>query len=384
MGKEKIYEVIVIGAGPAGLIAGKNLLGNFLILDNKKEIGKPVQHVGMSVESFKRFGMSENAKWVKSKIHKIERIMPNNKKIGRYKKDYVGYVVERKSFEEYLSENIRSYIKTNVEVVNVVKNDDIWEAVASNGDIYKSKYIIGADGVNSIVRRKVFSEFKNNISLAFGLEYSVKFSKSINIECVKFYLNNEIYCKGYGWFFPTSDYTANIGVGSENKNLKFDDLIEKIIQENVKEYGDCNIISKTNGFTGSMVHSFPFFRDNVFLVGDAAGLNDPIFRAGTNQAMISAEIASECIKKNQGYKYDKSIKSLPFINSKIKKSSDIFYGFSNELLEEVGEVFENKGFSDIKNIFIFLKLLRKKEIRKNIFKLLYFLKIWEKSKEWLW
>ena len=381
----KKYKTIIIGAGPAGLIAGKTLKDDFLILEKKKEIGKPVQCIGMSVSSFKRQDINENLDYVKAKIHKIERIMPNGKKIGRYKKDHIGYVVERNSFEKYLSKNIMFYIKTGVEVVDIQKNNEnLWNIVTTDGNIYTSEYVIGADGINSFVRKKIFSELENKISLAFGLEYSVIFANKIDTGCIKFYLNNEIYHKGYGWFFPTSKNTANIGVGSENERLNFNELLKKIIEENSEKYGNYSIINKTKGITGSMVSFSPLFQDNVFLVGDAAGLNDPIFRAGTNQAMISGRIASQCILEKNPNKYSDKIKSLPFVSPRVKKSSNIFYGFSNELLEEMGSELENKGFSDLKIAPLFLKIIKKKQFRKNILKILYFFKSWELSKKWLW
>jgi digeranylgeranylglycerophospholipid reductase len=376
-----IYNAIIIGAGPAGLIAGKNLGKDFLILEKKSEIGKPVQCVGMSVNSLKRQNLSEKGSYIKSVIHKVERIMPNGKKIGERKNKELGYVVERKSFEIYLSQEINSCIKTNANVTSISRNDNFWEVTTETGEKYKAKFIIGADGVNSIVRKMVFPESEENIELAFGLEYDVEFPNKVNSQSVKFYLDNNLYGKGYGWVFPTSENSANIGVGSENKNIDFNQLIEKLIKKESLEY---NIRSKESGFTGSLNKTFPLFRDNAFLVGDAAGLNDPIFRAGTNQAMISGKIAAQCIKNNQEKKYNQMIQCLPFFDLKIKKAADIFYSFNNEFLENLGEILESKGFSSIKNPAVFLKLIKKKETRKNFLKILYFIKVWNKSKEWLW
>jgi flavin-dependent dehydrogenase len=377
------YKTIIIGAGPAGLTAGINLKNDFLILEKEKQIGKPIQCVGMSVDSFKRQNIAEDEKWIKAKIYKIERIMPNNKKLGRYKKNYIGYVVERESFEKHLAKKIKSRIRTNINIIDLFQKNNLWHVITDN-NVFKSKYLIGADGINSFVRKKVFPQYQEKICFAFGMEYLVQFNQPINLKSIKFYLNNEKYNKGYGWFFPRSEFSANIGVGSENENLDFNQLLEQLIDQIEKSYGSYSLVKETKGFTGSMTSFFPLFENNVFLVGDAAGLNDPIFRAGTNQAMISGQIAGQVISNNNPEQYSAKIKSLPFVPTRIKKAADIFYNFDNYLLNEIGDILENKTFSDIKRIPCLIKFLLRKKTRQNIFNILDFLKTWKKAKKWLW
>ena len=216
------------------------------------------------------------------------------------------------------------------------------------------------------------------------MERLVQFNQSIDLKSIKFYLNNQKYDKGYGWFFPRSEFSANIGVGSENENLDFNQLLEQLLNQIEKSYGSYSLVKETKGFTGSMTNFFSLFKNNIFLVGDAAGLNDPIFRAGTNQAMISAKIASQAILNNNPEQYSAKIKSLPFIPPRIKKAADLFYGFDNHLLNEMGNILENKTFSDIKKIPCLIKFLLRRKTRKNIFNILGFLKTWKKAKKWLW
>ncbi len=381
MNKIKRYKTIIIGAGPAGLTAGRNLKENFLILDKKKDIGKPIQCIGMSKESLERQNIDESEDYLKSKIYKVERIMPNNTKVGKRKKDYIGYVVERNSFEKHLAKKINPHIENDFEVADIKKRGKYWRIKNAEGNAYESEYLIGADGVDSITRKIIFSGSEKYIFKDFGVEYSVEFSKEIDQSCVKFYLDNNAYQRGYGWIFPKSSLSANIGVGGRNKNLDFKNLVLEIIKKNYEEF---EIKSKVNCSTGSINKFFPLFRDNVFLVGDAAGLNDPIFSAGTNQAMISGKLAAECIIKNKPEKYTSGIKSSPFMNRRIRRSADIFHDFDNELLNEIGIIFEKKSFSDNNKFLVIFELIKKKKTRKNIFKLFYFLRTWKKFKKWLW
>lgn len=376
------YQTIIIGAGPAGLTAGKHLK-DAVILEQKKEIGRPIQCIGMSVKTLARQNLKPDSSWVKTDIYKVERVMPNGKVIGKFKKQPIGYIVKKSSFEKFLAKEIKCDILLGKKVIDLNFINGVWQATTDSGDTFQSKYIIAADGFDSITRKRVFPESEKFIESAFGLEYVVQFLKLIDSRVVKIYLNNEVYQNSYAWVFPTSNFTANIGVGGKNQELlpQMNRFLEKEI---TRDYGSYQIINENFGRTASKKMNFPFFKSNIFLVGDAAGFDDPIFKAGTNQAMISAKIACQCILENRPMDYTKIIESLPFAKLKVKKAADYLYSFSNELLNKIGDKLENRGFLDMKNPFIFFSLLRQNEFKKNFIKVLSFLKIWQKTKDWLW
>ena len=117
---EKIYQTIIIGAGPAGLIAGQ-YLEDALILDKKQEIGKPVQcGEGISRKALEMQRIEPNPDWISCEIHKVERIMPNGKAIGSFHQEPIGYVIDREKFEKYLARSSKAKIKLNTEVVKVL------------------------------------------------------------------------------------------------------------------------------------------------------------------------------------------------------------------------------------------------------------------------
>jgi len=378
---EKIYQTIIIGAGPAGLIAGQ-YLEDALILDKKQEIGKPIQCVGMSKGSLVIQGMKPHSSWARSKIYKVERIMPNGKRIGRMHKEYIGYVVEKAPLERFLVRKTKAEIKLNRRVIVLKLKNGFWEVKTSKGELFKSKYIIGADGFNSVVRREIFGENKNKLRFVSGLEASITTKEKVNPEIIRIYLDNERYVGGYGWVFPKSIHTANIGVGGEgNLQKKLDIFLEREIK---RDYGNYQISATTKGVTCTQKPGFKFSKLGVMLVGDAAGLNDPIFKAGTNQAMISGKIAARCILENEVPFYEGRIKSMPFSNPKILKGSKILYSLDNQTLNELGELLEGRGFSYIKTLPAFTKILHRASLRKDIFKLFKFLSVWKHNQDYLW
>jgi len=67
----KVYQTIIIGAGPAGLIAGQ-YLENSLILDRKKKIGEPVQcGEGISRKVLEMQGIKPDPAWISCEIYKL-------------------------------------------------------------------------------------------------------------------------------------------------------------------------------------------------------------------------------------------------------------------------------------------------------------------------
>ncbi len=379
---EKKYQTIIIGAGPAGLIAGR-YLDDALILDKKKEIGKPVQcGEGISRWALERQGIEPDKSWISCEIHKVERIMPNGKAIGRFHKEAIGYVLDRTAFEKFLAKECKAEIQLDSKVVDLGYENSLWGVKTENEQIFKAKYLIGADGAHSIVREKVFPENQGRIEFIPAVEYLLEVEKEFDTKTIKIYFDNEKYKDGYVWVFPKSKKTANIGLGDKG-NLS--ELFEDFLNNKIKNYyGGYQSLENRSGTVSIQHKDFKFFKLNTLLLGDAAGLVDPIFKGGINQAMYSGKIAAECLLGNRAELYEKKMKSMPFANPKLIKAGNIFYSFNNRTLNKLGEVMENRSTVYFKTLPGVMKILSKSCLRKNIFKIFRFFSIWQKNEDYLW
>ncbi len=373
------YQTIIIGAGPAGLIAGKHLK-NALVLDEKKEIGKPVQcGEGISKNALELQGIEPDDSWISCKVHKMERVMPNNKVIGKFHEEFFGYVIDREKFEKCLARDAKAEIKLNTKVIVLKFENNLWKVIAESGEVFKAKYIIGADGPSSIVKRKVFPENQNKMKFVPAVEYLIKTEKELNDKTIKIYFDNEKYNHGYAWIFPKSENTANVGIGSMgNFSKELDEFLKNVIK---KSYGDYEILENRSGAIPFNISWHKIYKNGAFLVGDAAGLADPIFKGGINQAMMSGKTAAECILENSPNSYEAKIKAMSFADEKLIEASEIFYGFDNEVLNELGNVFENKELSYIQTFYGALKVLSRPVFLKNIKKFFRLVFAWRKSKD---
>lgn len=374
---DKYFQTIIVGGGPGGLIAG-SYLEDALIIEQKKEVGRPVQcGEGLSSLTLKEFGIDPDPSWICCNIKTIQRIMPNGKVIGRAHKELC-YILDRVGFEKFLASKCRAKIQLNTKVVNLELINNSWEVKTDKG-VFQSRYLIGADGCLSVVRRKVFEE---NLETIPAIQYLVKLEKELDTSVIKIYLDNQKFKDGYAWIFPKSETTANIGIGSkENLSEKFKKFMEEIVR---KEYGSYQLLENRSGIVPSGKPLSILAKNNAFLVGEAGGLIDPFFKGGMRQAMLSGKLAAQYILNNQIDLYEKKIKSYPFVDPKVIEASKNFYSFDNRILNEIGEILENKGTSYLKTIPGIIKILSKPYLRKNLFKIYKFVLVWRKNKSYLW
>jgi len=366
-------KTIIVGAGPAGLAAGK-YLKDCLILEKNKEIGRPVQCAeGMSKEGLENEGIVPDPAWISAVINTVQVIAPSGKAITVEGKE-MGYVLDRTRFEKFLASQSQAKIQLNAKVIDVEREKDIWKVKTKEGKVFKSKYLIGADGPLSIVRQKVFRE---KVEILPAYEYLVELEKEINPAIMKMYFDKERFPEGYVWIFPKSKKTANIGLaGKGNLAKRFEYFMDKIVRPEFGSYKKLENISGAISWGGARI---TLFKDNAFLTGDAGALVDPVFGGGMINAMISGKVAAQSILCETASEYESKIKSMPPFSTNLLVAQKILYSLSNPVLNQLAEALENKDVFYLKTLPGILKVLSKNELRKNIFRIAKLFRILERN-----
>jgi geranylgeranyl reductase family protein len=163
----------------------------------------------------------------------------------------------------------------------------------------RAPLVIGADGVTSVVARALRPDEHEEGHRAVALRAYVEDFEVLPHE-VEFYLYDEI-LPGYAWIFPTAERQANVGLGmrldlfrEHGHNLKR--LLERFlempeIRKRLRPGATVRDVATWQLNFGSQ-RNIQRTYDGAMLVGDAAGLINPLTGGGIANAVISSWLAA--------------------------------------------------------------------------------------------
>ncbi len=310
------YDVSIIGAGPGGSTVAKFLSEkglNVLLADKSNFPRDKPCGGGLPAKVLERFGYIKDNDLIEAFSYGGYMYSSSLKYKIEVKKDKpIIAMVLRKKFDYGL---IKLAIDGGAKFIEGKKAIDVKildnkaEVIFDDGSKVESDVVVGADGVWSTVAKKT-GLLQNNKNVSLSLYSEIP----MDIKTMDKYFTKKRYghmhlkllgLPGYGWVFPKKEH-VNIGIGeinlgiekTKNKlNLKemFTKYIcllkdNKLIPNNLE-------IGKING---SAIPNCPIERtyaDRVVLVGDAAGLANPLTGEGIDYAMYSGMIAAEIISE---------------------------------------------------------------------------------------
>ena len=263
-----VKDVAIVGGGPAGAYCAFNLSRQGVIpviFDDSHPREKPCGG-GISPPVLKKFPFLERFRSKGFTFENFKIISCINTQVST-KSLKNGFCISRKCLDQGILEmaikNGASLIKEKV--LDVQKKGKMWDVI-TNKSMFSTRILVGADGVNSIVRRKVIGPIsKNNLALTFG--YIASCLKK-NDGVIKFLAE----IPGYIWVFPGKGY-SNIGIGSEPKyGSMLKNLLDAFINS---QYPEINRISRYAAMLPSVSNAnfyrLPCAGPNWVLIGDAAG-----------------------------------------------------------------------------------------------------------------
>ena len=366
------FKTIIIGAGPAGLTAGK-YLEDALIIDQKEEIGRPVHCAeGISRNNLEFHGIKADPSWT-TPVNKCHLICPNGRPLT-IECEEMGYILDRVAFEQFLASMSKAQIKLRTKAISIELKDGLYNVATDTGEVFESEYLIGADGPLSLVRTKIFG---HKVEILPTIAYSVELEKEIDTSTMRMYFDNQKYPNGYVWIFPKTKHRANIGLGGKmDLDQRYNEFMERVVR---REFGNYKILDNMSGMIPWGGALLPLRKGNILLTGDAGALIDPIFGGGIHNAMVSGKMAAECILNKDLDSYESKIKSTPFFRKELIDAQRILYSLPNEVFDELEEVFRGQNLACFTLGLGTLKFLTKPRLRKNAFKLFKLFNILKKG-----
>ena len=304
-------ECLVIGAGPAGSIAAKELASKgieTIVIEKRQEIGAPKRCAeGVSKHSLEKLGIKVHELGITRVIKGAVLYSPSGKKVVMDGQGMEGYVLERKVFEKYLAseaikEGARYMVKT--QATNMVRENGRWRVSIKNldgEDEIVANLVIGADGVESKVGRWAGLKTLNRLTdYHSGIQFEMA-GVNTDENYIHLFFGNEVSPLGYAWIFPKA-FSANVGLGILEKGAKMRayDYLKKFIEEHEDIFKNASPIEINSGGV-PVAHFTGMAADGVMLVGDAAQLVNPIHGGGIVRAMhssiMAAEVAEQALKE---------------------------------------------------------------------------------------
>ncbi len=333
-------DVLIVGGGPSGSGLAFHLASKGIkvivveagVFPRDKICGDGVSPIALA--ELEKMGITGTQKFKKAnEIKKVGLFLKNTKAfINLSKPDNLPFharIIPRLELDNWIYEaaknagatyiqgtRVMGYsIKSNFALVNLKD--------AKKTFSLKTKLIVGADGSNSTIARKLHDRKPKDDYQLLGLR---AYYKNVNgpRDRVDIYFNEGGF-PGIFWMFPKGESGANIGIAMISKTFPHKpEHIKKILMDHIsnnpdilERIGDGEMEGKIDGWPITFFNAKQKITDDrILLVGEAAGLINPLSGDGIQYALLSAVWASktivECMNANDFssvalYSYTKQI-----------------------------------------------------------------------------
>jgi geranylgeranyl reductase family protein len=299
------YDVVVVGGGPGGSTAArfcakaglKTLLIEKEHMPRYKACGGCLSIKTVHLLDFDLSSVIENT------IYGAKFTYCSEDPFSIESKDPIALLVMRDRFDQLLANKALEDgvgILEGERVTRIEEKGDGVEAELGDGRRLHCRYLIGADGAESIVARSLPLSPQRNDGNGIAVESEIPFDSSIHFPQRELQFINLDFGgvpNGYGWVFPKKEWLS-IGIGGMFRETKKINP-RRYYRSFIKGLGYI-----PEGKAGQVMgHPLPSFYDEkqevshgrILLVGDAAHLMDPLQGEGIYYAIRSGMLAGEAI-----------------------------------------------------------------------------------------
>lgn len=283
------FEAIVVGAGPAGSTAAYRLAregARVLLLDKARFPREKPCGGAISTRAARELPFDPQPV-VEHVIDRMELSYRGGRPFIRGRHTRLAYMTQRRRLDHFLIEqaiNAGTNFRDDATVTEISER-----GVRVDGQWIDSEILIGADGANGSTARSLDLADKRIYgvalegNLAHRLTNPERWQSTVVIELGTI-------PGGYCWIFPKGNH-INIGVGGwENTGP----TLRKHLEEFCNRRGfDYSKLQNTRGYRlPARRPDAALARGRALLIGDAAGLVDPLWGDGIYAALASSKLAS--------------------------------------------------------------------------------------------
>ena len=289
------YDVIVVGAGPAGSTAAAEMAKNglrVLLLEEHPRIGIPLHCSGLvTPRTIEEAGIGEDL--VLNRIVGAHIYTPSGRQLSIGDGRTRALVIDRVGLDQALvakAQEQGAELAMGAKVAAVDREPSgISVTVDRRGtsSTVQTRLLVGADGAHSRVARALGMEGPKQWVYGLGAEGILPGADDENVQV---FVGRSIAPGWFGWTIPLGEGRVRLGVGTSN-GLKPAECLRRVFET----YADHLKGWQPTRWTGGTIPLWSrrkIVQDNVMLVGDAAGQVKPTSGGGIYPSLVSAKLAA--------------------------------------------------------------------------------------------
>ncbi|MEP6742058.1 MAG: NAD(P)/FAD-dependent oxidoreductase [bacterium] len=327
----EIFDVLIVGAGPAGSFAAERLAARGVrvaLFDGRPEGEPKACGGGVTAKALKAWPHLLEA--VGRTVDELELYSPSGRRL-HLKLEEPFAIYSRVAFDSYLRDRAQvagaKVISQKVSARAVTRTIDGWSVRDAGGAEWITKFLVAADGANSGLAKKLAGPLAAaDMEVAFG--YRAPLPEKATAPTVVAFLPRWV---GYAWAFPRLDHIS-FGIATTQEAFEHKALDELLWQfmvgyyqqrEDVKAKLWSNVDSDSARAIETNLRStaeryaarIPGLADQTWdkrsasgegwaLLGDAAGFADPVTGEGIYYALRSAELFADAFLEGRPEEYE--------------------------------------------------------------------------------
>lgn len=332
------YDVIIVGGGPAGLICADKLKDSglsILLIEKDSIFGDKVCAGGLTRKDLAVIDVPPEI--FEHTVYKTAVHSPKRESMAE-PPEAVVFTIDRKVLGEWQRQQLDGStveVRTKTQV-NEIKAESV---VLKGGEEIGFKFLVGADGYASLVRRYLKLPVKRKL---IGIQYIVPVP-GLDPK-LEIFLDSKHFGAWYGWIFPHMD-EISVGCCCDPRFYS-----SKKLKDNFHDWLKLKKIDITNAKYQSAPINYDYRGlkfGNIFLVGDAAGIASGLTGEGIYQSLVTGiEVANNILGNEEMSDDMKFVIRYNKIQLRILKFLRYMGPFRSILHEWIIMLLNNKRFKE--------------------------------------
>lgn len=299
------YDVIIVGAGPAGASAaywlgeaGKRVL----VLEKERLPRYKVCGGGVPKTVFDRLPI-DFAPVIEQEISRVRFRFRDDREVTADLPDRPVAMVMRDRFDKLILHHARADVRDGSPLVALRQNASGVEASLQSGETFRARYLIGADGANSRVAR--LAGLRRAAQKGVAIEAEVPADDGLLAE----YAETVLFVfgtppQGYLWVFPKAEHLS-VGIGTFLTKVP---QMRAILRQEMAKLGiEVEGAPQRGHPIPIYLEHRPLHEGRVLLAGDAASLVDPLLGEGIRHAIDSGRLAADAVLTGEVGRYTRRV-----------------------------------------------------------------------------